>query len=244
VSPNPEAPSSERATSGDEARLRAVEAILDHRFGDPGLLREALTHSSAVVAGRRRRRSNERLEFLGDRVLGLVVAERLLHLHPQEPEGDLSRRLEALVRMTTLAEVAETLGIGAHLTLARGEHEGGGRDKPNILADALEALIGALYLDGGLEPARNFVLRHWSERASSAQPAPRDPKMALQEWAQAQGIGLPRYAASAVGGPDHAPSFEATVTLATLGETSGTGGSKRAAEKAAAEAMLQKVVGR
>ena len=168
----------------------------------------------------------------------------VLHLHPQEPEGDLSRRLEALVRMTTLAEVAETLGIGAHLTLARGEHEGGGRDKPNILADALEALIGALYLDGGLEPARNFVLRHWSERASSAQPAPRDPKMALQEWAQAQGIGLPRYAASAVGGPDHAPSFEATVTLATLGETSGTGGSKRAAEKAAAEAMLQKVVGR
>jgi ribonuclease-3 len=162
-----------------------VEPRIGHRFARDSLLREALTHSSATGHGRRARRNNERLEFLGDRVLGLVVAELLIARFPKEGEGALSRRHAGLVRRETLAEVALALGLGEWLMLARSEEEGGGRSNPAILADATEALIGALFLDGGLGAAEEFIRRHFEQRLADMQAPPCDAKTALQEWAVA-----------------------------------------------------------
>jgi ribonuclease III len=226
---------------GSRPGLAAIEHRLGHRFSKKGLLREALTHSSAIGPGRRVRRSNERLEFLGDRVLGLVIAELLFTRFADEGEGALSQRHAGLVRRETLAEVGAELGIGDWLVLARSEEEGGGRANPAILADALEAIIGALHLDGGLPAAAAFIRANWEQRLAEMRAPPRDAKTTLQEWTQSRGLGLPDYRITGTSGPAHAPTFEVAVSLAAAGSATATGGSKRAAEQAAAEQLLARL---
>lgn len=226
---------------GSPTERAAVEHRIGHRFTKKALLREALTHSSATGPGRRMKRSNERLEFLGDRVLGVVIAELLITRFPDEGEGALSQRHAGLVRRETLADVGAQLGIGDWLVLARSEDEGGGRSNPAILADALEAVIGALYLDGGLPTAAAFIRAHWEQRLADMRGPPRDAKTALQEWAQSRGLGLPDYRVTATSGPPHAPTFEVAVSLTDLATATATGGSKRAAEQAAAEQLLARL---
>ena len=220
-----------------EAAAR-LEERLGHRFADPALLREALTHSSAAGRGRRAVRSNERLEFLGDRVLGLVIADLLIRRFAKEGEGALSRRLAALVRGATLAEIALEIALGDCLVLARSEDDTGGRSKPQTLANGLEALIGALYLDGGLAPAAAFIGRHFGPRLAAMRTPPLDPKTALQEWAQGRGLALPDYRVVEVVGPAHEPRFEVSVRVGDRPSASAVAGSKRAAEQAAAERLL------
>jgi ribonuclease-3 len=219
---------------------KAIEARLGHGFADAALLTEALTHSSATGRGRGRR-SNERLEFLGDRVLGLVIADLLIALYPSEGEGDLSRRHAALVRRETLAEVAADLGAARWLVVGRSEEEAGGRGNPALLANVVEALIGALYLDAGLDAAARFVRQHWLPRLQSMAVPPRDAKTTLQEWAQSRGLGLPAYEVAAVAGPAHAPRFDVSVSLAGFAPGRAIAGSKRAAEQAAAEQLLARL---
>lgn len=224
-----------------ESRLSAIEERLGHRFVNRQLLREALTHSSVSGRQRRAKFNNERLEFLGDRVLGLLIADLLFTGYAHEGEGALSRRHAALARRETLAEIAAELEVGGWLVLARSEEEGGGRANPALLADGLEALIGALYLDGGLSVAETFVRRLWEMRLAAMGAPPRDAKTALQEWAQGHGLALPAYRVVRTEGPPHAPSFEVAVTVADLAPETGAGGSKRAAEQAAAERLLTRV---
>jgi len=223
--------------------LRELEERLGYHFRDRGLLREALTHSSATKAGRRRRRTNERLEFLGDRVVGLAVAELLIRRYPDEPEGALTPRLSGLVSEPALAEAARDLELGRWLQLARSEEQAGGRERPAILADALEALIGAVYLDGGWDSAAEVVRRCLEPRLETMVVPPRDAKSRLQEWAQARSLGLPRYEVVQTAGPDHAPAFEVAVTVADLPPVRATASSKRAAEQAAAAALLARLEG-
>lgn len=219
-----------------------IEERIGHGFADPARLEQALTHSSAAGRGRRARRSNERLEFLGDRVLGVVIAELLFRRFADEGEGALSQRHAGLVRRETLTEVAVELGVGDWLTLARSEEDGGGRSNPAILADALEALIGALYLDGGWAAAAAFIRAHWEGRMADMRGPPLDAKTALQEWTQSRGLGLPAYRVTRTSGPPHAPTFEIAVSLADLAPATATGSSKRAAEQAAAEQLLTRLV--
>lgn len=220
--------------------------ILGHRFADPGLLQQAFTHSSAfgTAALRRRGLSYERLEFLGDRVLGLVVAEMLYRAFPEESEGPLARRLAELARKETIARVASSLDLGRHLVVSRGEEEGGGRGNPSLLADACEAVIGALYLDGGLAPAKAFIERHWQVLIAEDTGPPKDAKTALQEWAQGSGLPLPVYRIKSSAGPPHDPVFEIEVAVEGRGPVTGSGRSRRAAEQAAAAALLSEVTGR
>jgi ribonuclease-3 len=215
--------------------LAALEERLGHRFRNRELLNLALTHASIGPE------SNERLEFLGDRVLGLVVAERLYGDYPHEAEGGLAVRLNALVRREACAQMGKAAGLAPHLIMASSESGSGGRRKSAILAGACEAVIAAIYLDGGLEAARSFVLRYWQELFASLKPELRDAKTALQEWAQG---GLraektqPAYAVKQRLGPDHAPVF--TVEVRVPGEESeqGEGSTKRDAEQDAARRML------
>jgi ribonuclease-3 len=218
-----------------------LESRVDHRFSDPQLLRLALTHPSAVRRGARAAESNQRLEFLGDRVLSLTMATLLFRVYPKEDEGALSRRHAAMVRRETLAEVAAELELGAFLTIAPSEHRGGGRENPSILADALEAVIGALYLDAGFAPASRFIERHWQDRLDGMAKPPRDAKTALQEWAQGHGFELPNYELLGTEGPAHAPRFAVTVAVADFAPELATAGSKRAAEQAAAEQLLDRL---
>ncbi len=216
--------------------LKKLETRIGHRFSDVELLVRALTHSSAaVMAGVR---DYERLEFLGDRVLGLVIADVLLKRFPSEPEGDLAVRLNALVRAETCTEVARELDLSAFVRLTPGEEKAGAGDRSSVLADICEALIGALYLDGGLEVARLFVERYWLSRLEGMKRPPRDAKTELQEWAQSRKLGLPKYTEVSRSGPDHAPEFEVKVMIADIAPVVASGSSKRAAEQAAAEAML------
>ncbi len=225
--------------SARQKKSHDIEARLGYRFRQRALLTEALTHSSA-----RSRRDggldNQRLEFLGDRVLGLGVAQLLLRHFPDAREGELARRFNLLVRMETCAAVARELQLGPDLILDAGEAAAGGRRKESILADACEAVLGAIFLDGGFQPAQDFVERFWTERLKSAPAAPVDAKTALQEWAQARKLSLPRYRMLRCEGPDHAPEFEAEVSIAGMPPAQGQGASKRAAEQAAAAAMLQR----
>ena len=230
-----------RSAMTSEPRTAELERRIGHRFARPGLLREALTHSSAVRFGRRLPRSYERLEFLGDRVLGLMIADLLIRRFPDEGEGALSRRHAALVRKETLAEIAAELSLGDWLVVGRSEEDAGGRSNPATLADALEALIGALHLDGGFEAAAGFIERHWRERLDAMVEPPRDAKTTLQEWAQGRGLPLPDYRVVASSGPAHAPSFEIEVVLPGLPPVRAAGGSKRAAERSAAEQLLAKL---
>jgi ribonuclease III len=221
--------------------IAVVEDRLGYRFKDRRLLREALTHGSMIGHERRRRRTNERLEFLGDRVVGLAVAELLIDRYPREPEGALTPRLSALVSEPALAEVARELGLGGWLELAPSEEEAGGRERPAILADAFEALIGAAYLDGGWEDAAGIVRRVVGPRLETMAVPPRDAKSRLQEWTQSRGLGLPAYRVTSTSGPPHAPIFEIAVSLADRATATATGSSKRAAEQAAAARLLARL---
>ena len=215
--------------------LQALVASLGHDFADRGLLEQALTHPSAASPARP---DNQRLEFLGDRVLGLVIAGALLRAFPTESEGSLAPRFNALVRRETLAEVAEEIGLGGYLRLGRSESLGGGRRKAAILADAMEALIAALYLDGGMDAAERFVLGRWRRRIEAPAAAPTDAKTRLQEWEQARGMSPPAYEEVARSGPDHAPRFVVAASLVTGETAEGEAASKKQAEQAAARALL------
>lgn len=232
-----------KARSAPSGSLEGFEATLGYRFADPELLRAALRHSSLAPAarGRKHREHFERLEFLGDRVVGLAVADLLLERFPEETEGDLARRHAALVSRDSLAALAEGIGLGAQLHLTRGEEETGGRSKPTVLADALEAVVGAIFRDGGLAPARAFVARLFEAKLDAPDRPPRDPKTALQEWAQGRGLPLPRYRTVSAEGPAHQPRFKVEVSVAGEPPAQAEGASKQAAERAAAAALLEAI---
>lgn len=218
-----------------EAAIVALESALGHRFVERRRLDLALTHSS--VGGQVK--DNERLEFLGDRVLGLLAAERLLEMYPEAVEGDLSPRFHSLVDKAACAAVARRMGVGPALRLSPGETKSGGREKDTILADACEAVMAAVYYDGGLDAARAVFSRFWSEDlAHPASLTVKDPKSALQEWAQAAGHPLPAYTVITRTGPDHAPRFVVEARVDGSAPVRAEGRSRQEAEKAAAAAML------
>ncbi len=221
-----------------EAESReALGRLLGHRFSDSGLLDEALIHPSARgEAGTRT--SYERLEFLGDRVLALIVAELLFRRFSDEPEGALARRFAALVSGESLAAIAASLDLGRHMVMAKSERRAGGSERPANLENLCEALIAALYLDGGLEAARRFITRHWAPLLDEPVVPPQDSKTALQEWTQGKGAGLPDYRVVDVSGPAHAPVFEIEVVVEGEPPIRAQGSSRRAAEQAAAAALL------
>ena len=221
------------------AELRAFSDRLGHEFSRPELLQRALTHGSISTATRP---DNQRLEFLGDRVLGLTMAEALFAADRTATEGQLAPRYNALVKGETCAAIAREIGLGDVLKLGRSEMLSGGRRKEALLADAMEAVLAAIYLDAGLEAARTVILRLWAERLKNVDQDARDAKTALQEWAQANGMTPPRYVQTARTGPDHAPEFEITVRLDDGREAVATGkGTKRSIEQAAAQALLDRI---
>jgi ribonuclease III len=224
-----------------EARAQAVDALqerLGWRFADDGLLEEALTHAS-VGDGAKATVDNERLEFLGDRVLGLVVAERLITDAPAASEGELAPRLNLLVSRATCAEVGRRVGLGPALRLSPAETRTGGRDKESILAGACEALLAAIYREGGLDAARQVISTLWANDFSGVNtPRAKDVKTRLQEWAQGRGRPLPAYMVIARSGPQHAPKFTVEVSVQGVAPATGQGTSRQMAEKAAAEALL------
>ncbi len=215
---------------------------LGHTFERPQLLRAALTHNSARRDGGVAS-EYQRLEFLGDRVLGLVVAELLYLTFPGDDEGNLAARHATLVRREALAKVARAIDLGRHIVVAPGEAEANLRKNPGVLADTCEAVIAAIYLDGGLDAARRFVEARWQPLMDAAPAPQRDPKTALQEWAQARGLPLPVYAEVARSGPDHAPVFVMTATVEGIAPAEAEGTSKRLAEQRAAERLLETVSG-
>jgi ribonuclease-3 len=211
---------------------------IGYTFHNPALLDLALTHPSA-----NKTQNNQRLEFLGDSILGAVIAKLLYDLFPGEPEGELARRLAGLVRGETLAGLARELGLGEALNIAASEAKLGGRDNPSNLEDAMEALIGAIYLDGGMSAAEQFILPRWKLLAEKNVAPPKDAKTALQEWAQARGLPVPAYTVKSSTGPAHAPQFTMEVAVQGYEPAEATAASKRAAEQLAAEALLKQVDG-
>lgn len=221
------------------AAVAAVERRLGHRFADRGLLDRALTHASASE-GARQLEDNERLEFLGDRVLGLIIAHALVLREPEATAGALSKRLAGLVSGQACARAARMLGLGEALRLHGAETRRGGRDQDTILADACEALIAALYLEAGIETASERVLALWSPILDEpVDPLAANPKSALQEWAAANGRAAPSYRTISRSGPDHRPEFTVEVTLGGGLAAVGVGGSLQAAQKAAALSLLK-----
>nr|WP_205911879.1 ribonuclease III [Rhodobacter sp. SGA-6-6] len=216
----------------------AFQARIGHEFRRPELLLRAVTHASI---GSATRPDNQRLEFLGDRVLGLTMAEALLAADKAATEGQLAPRFNALVRKETCAEVAREVALGDVLKLGRSEMLSGGRRKEALLGDAMEAVIAAVHLDAGFEAARALVLRLWGARIGTVEADARDPKTALQEWAQARGMPPPAYAETGRKGPDHQPVFTVLVSLASGEAAEAAAGSKRAAEQAAARALLERM---
>jgi ribonuclease-3 len=216
---------------------------LGHRFASPELLEDALTHPS--LSGTRAGKKAgvppyERLEFLGDRVLGLIVAEWLYQHFPDASEGEMAKRHAALVNRDALRAVAVEIGLGQYLHLARGEEAGAARKNIATLPDAMEAVIGALYLDGGMEPCVAFIKRYWQKDIDVSE-APADAKTVLQEWAQGRGLPLPQYRVVNRSGPAHAPKFTIEVSVKGHPAVSAEGDSKRAAEKAAAKLLMQQI---
>ena len=214
-----------------------LEARLGHKFADPELLDRALTHSSAIAPARRISHSYQRLEFLGDRVLGLV-ADMLYRRMPKATEGDLSRSLNALVRKETCATIARELQLGPDMNLGDSEARTGGAEKDAILGDVMEAVIGAVYIDGGLAPAYELVERLFGEHIGDSKNERADAKTTLQEWAQGRGLEPPSYVEIGRTGPDHAPEFTIAIKLNGYAELTATGPSKKLAEHKAAEAFL------
>lgn len=217
--------------------LARLEAKLGHVFANRALLETALTHMSAEGT---RRGSYQRLEFLGDRVLGLSIADMLFARYPEAEEGDMSRRLADLVRKETCAEVAIAWDLGSFLRLGEGEILGGARKNKAILADACESIIGAVFIDGGYAAARDLVERAFGERLIKPVRPLRDAKTALQEWAQGRGYQTPTYSERGRSGPDHAPLFRVAARISGLPDAEAEGPSKRLAEQAAAEAFLRR----
>ena len=215
-----------------------LEARLGYRFADPDLLDRALTHSSAISPAKRVALSYQRLEFLGDRVLGLVVADMLYRRFPKATEGDLSRSLNALVRKETCALIARELDLGIEMNLGDSEARTGGAEKDAILGDVIEAVIGAVYIDGGLAPASEIIERLFGEHAGETGAERADAKTTLQEWAQGRGLEPPQYVEVARLGPDHAPEFTIAVKLGEFDPLTASGPSKKLAEHKAAEAFL------
>ena len=223
------------------ADLQIFSQRLGYAFARPELLQRALTHGSISTVTRP---DNQRLEFLGDRVLGLTMAEALFAADRSATEGQMAPRYNALVKGETCAAIAREIGLGEVLKLGRSEMLSGGRRKEALLADAMEAVLAAIYLDAGLEAARKVILRLWAERLKNVDDDSRDAKTVLQEWAQAQGMQPPRYVQTARNGPDHAPEFEIAVRLDDGREASATGkGTKRSIEQAAAQALLDQIEG-
>lgn len=225
--------------SDGHSRRERLEARIGYHFRDPSLLERALTHPSAVheVGPASHVDSYQRLEFLGDRVLGLVVADMLMTAFATADEGELHRRHAGLVRKEACAEVGLEIALGEALRLGDGENNAGVRDSSAVLSDACEAVIGAVYLDGGLEPARGLIERYWRPRMARPALPPRDAKSTLQEWAHEQRLQPPVYHVDRTG-PDHAPRFSAAVLLGTYEAARGDGASKRDAEQEAARAFL------
>jgi ribonuclease-3 len=220
------------------ADLKAFEARIGHVFRTPELLLRAVTHASISSATRP---DNQRLEFLGDRVLGLVMAEALLGADTAAAEGLLAPRFNALVRKETCAEVARDIGLGDVLKLGRSEMLSGGRRKEALLGDAMEAVIAAVYQDSGFDAARSLILRLWGNRIGAVEQDARDPKTSLQEWAQARAMPPPVYTEQGRTGPDHQPIFTVEVMLANGEAEAAQAGSKRVAEQAAARALLARM---
>jgi ribonuclease-3 len=221
--------------SGPESAAKWVERTLGHKPKDAALFTRALTHSS------RGEDHYERLEFLGDRVLGLTMATWLYELFPDEPEGKLSRRFNALVSGETCAEIARELGAGSQLKLGKQARDDGAAESDNVLGDIVEALIGALYLEAGFDAAAAFIRSAWGERVSTQDKAPKHPKSQLQEWAAAKDKRPPVYELKGRSGPHHAPRFRVSVAIPGVGETEAEGLSKQEAETAAAKALLEKL---
>jgi ribonuclease-3 len=222
----------------DTAQLEELQQRLGHTFSEVGLLVLALSHASIGP------QSNERLEFLGDRILGLIVAEKLFAEHPLDDEGRLAVRFNTLVRRDACARAARLAGLAPYLIMANSESGSGGRNKSAILADTCEAVIAALYLDGGLPAARQFVLKYWADGFGPAAPDLRDAKTVLQEWAQSGVLpdrAQPKYRLRRRSGPDHAPLFSVEVELPGHAPEMGEGANKREAEQSAAQRMLVKL---
>jgi len=224
--------------SSDRADL---EAKLGHRFANPDLLELALTHASAVAGSARKQpESYQRLEFLGDRVLGLVIADALIERFPDASEGELSRRLARLVSRETCTSVAEEMALAGYLKMGVSVRNGSASATPSVLADVCEAVIAAVYRDGGLEPARALIERYWDPRIESVRGPLRDAKTELQEWAHKRGFEAPNYVETLRTGPDHRPEFEIEVTVGDLAPVRARGGSKREAEHDAAASLLRR----
>lgn len=223
--------------AGGKAKALVLADRIGHRFNDPELLRQALTHASAQP---QERANNERMEFLGDRVLGLVIAQMLFEAFPQDTEGNLARRLNAMVRLETCADVAREIGIPDAIRTAPNEAQGKLAQNTSVLGDACEALIAALYLDGGMEAASRFIRTHWQTRVAETQAAGPDPKTALQEWVLARALAVPEYVELSRSGPDHDPDFELEVRVSGFRPARAAGKSKREASRAAAEAFLKR----
>jgi len=247
ASPDPEARSKtpvkkKRAKGGSKAKAAtaAVEARIGHKFADSNLLAQAFTHVSALKSGRKRGDSYQRLEFLGDHVLGLVVSDMLYHAFPSADEGELSKRLAELVRKESCADVAKSLGLLDDIKLGAVGSGAHARLRKSVLGDICEAVIGAIFLDGGHAAAAEFVKRNWTERMHKPRRPLRDPKTVLQEWAQGKGLPTPAYREVERTGPHHDPQFRVAVDLPGLAPAEGVGGSKRAAEKVAASVMIER----
>ena len=214
--------------------LNQLEDQIQHSFKDKDLLKTALTHSSAAAGY-----NYERLEFLGDRVLGLVIAELLYARFPDEKEGDLAKRLAALVQGAFLAKIAIEMGLGPYIDLSDGEAQAGGAENEHILADVFESLIGALYLDAGFEKCQSLIHDLWQDKLDVMKEPPLHPKTKVQEWAQGQGLPLPTYKILGQQGPDHAPVFEIELSVDGYPPVKAQGKSRQAAEKEAAHAFIQ-----
>jgi ribonuclease-3 len=219
--------------------LPSLSKKLGHKFTKPELLRLALRHSSLSIGGPDG--SNERYEFLGDRVFGLVIAEILLNYFPSENEGDIAKRHTALVRKESLARVARTIELGSFIEMSEGEEKSGGRQNPSVLSDCCEAVIAALYIDGGLDIASRFIVNHWSKMIEETPNPPKDNKTALQEWAQGRGLPVPNYIEVSRDGPAHRPVFIIEASLEGHGSVQATGKSKQKAEQMSARLLLEEL---
>jgi ribonuclease-3 len=228
------------AKAAEKAATAALEARVGHKFADLALLATAFTHVSALKPARSRAESYQRLEFLGDHVLGLIVSDMLYRAFPNADEGELSKRLADLVRKESCADVAKSLGLVDDIKLGQVGAIASARLRKSVLGDICEALIGAIFLDGGYAAAAQFVERNWTERMRKPRRPLRDPKTVLQEWAQSKGMPTPVYREVERTGPHHDPQFRVAVELPGLAPAEGLGGSKRAAEKVAASVMIER----
>jgi len=233
--------SSSLAAEEENREMKTLEEKLGYTFRDISLLENALTHSSCANESRGKLQSNERLEFLGDSILGMVVAEHLYRNHPDLPEGELTRTRAALVCEESLVEVAQALGLGAYLKLGKGEEAGGGRNRPSIRADAVEAVLAAVYLDGGIGSARKIIQKYILSKELSGLSSARDYKTALQELVQRESGQVLKYRLVGESGPDHDKRFYVEVELNGVSVGRGEGHSKKEAEQMSAKAAIQKL---